>query len=409
MFISSAYAQDVTPAQPTPEVIVPTETPLPLPTIEPPTIAPPTLIPTPTAIPLPPPTVRIEASPSWQVGMPGEIVLVLDTLNSAPINTLELMCSFSPAGALANAQVGVGVFNPDALVINQGLQADGNWIFAVSQPSAPLAGGVVARVMATGALAGGLNVGCTVTGVGMDGLRLPLLAAPLALLIADAPTQPPSPTAPLETPTLVMPEASPTLEMTPELPPTLEVTPDPLATVEMTPDPLATVEVTPEITPTVEITPTPEIIPPTDLPPPPDGSISAQVALSDAAPSGVVVSLRDASGAVVMLVNTDDVGNVRFDGVQPGDYTVVVEAPGYLPADVPITLGEDGAALGEVELLAGDVVPSETPVIDELDVVQFSVWYGNPAVYDPRGDFNRDGVIDLLDLRAIAQNLRRAG
>lgn len=331
--------------------------------------------------------------------MPGEIALVLDTTNSAPINAIEAQCSLTPPASIGGTQIIAGGFAPDAVLINAGVQGDGTWVFAVAQPSVPLSSGIVFRVAAQAAAIGQIALNCAITGVGIDGVRQTLVFAPLALSIAEAPTVPPTLTP--------SPSEIPTLEATPEITPTPDATPDLVATVEVTPettpDLTTTVEVTPEVTPVPEMTQTSEVFAPA-LP----GSIAGQVALSETAPVGVVVSLRSPDGTVVMLGSADDAGSFRFDALVAGEYVVVAEAPGYLPITLPITLGDGGgASLGTLLLFAGDVVASDPPVIDELDVVQFSAWYGDPALYDPRGDFNRDGQIDLLDLRILAENLRR--
>jgi hypothetical protein len=380
------------------------------PTPEPPTPTP-FIPPTPQ---LPPPVLRAEAGAAYLVGAPIEIAFVLESLNSAPINSMDAHCALAPADILASAQVVAGAFAPDALVISSGLQPDGTWLFAVSQPSAALNAGVIFRVSAVTAAPGALSIQCVVTGVGMDGARLPMTLAPIALFIQDAPTAFPTdapPTAepaPIETPA----ELPPTPELPPDAPtdalPTAEeiigeATPAPE---DVTPVPEGIID---EFPPTEEASPTPELPTPAPLVVM-MGSISGQIILSHADPVGVVVSLRDEAGAVLMLVTADDGGNFRFDQVAAGSYLVVAETDGYLRVTLPILLGEGGgAALGGVLLYAGDVVTSEPARIDELDVVQFSAWYAEPGFYDPRGDFNRDGRLDLLDMRALAQNLRRGG
>lgn len=392
IFVSqTVFAQDVTPATPAPEATSLTEVPILEPTVDialtlaPATPAPANpILPSPTPV-LPPPSLVTVASADWRVGAPGEIAFILDTMNSAPINAIETQCSLTPSNSITAVQIVAGSLAADAVIVNSGFHPDGTWIFAVAQRGAPLGGGVF-RISALGAAAGAFNLACMVTGVSMDGARLPLVFAPLTLVIGDA----------------LAPSETPALEFTPAITPTLEATPDVLATAE------PTLEVTAESTP--EPTPTPEEPVAEGFAPAPAGSISGQVALSETAPVGVVVSLRGADGRVIMLVSADDAGAFRFDAINAGDYVVVAEAAGYLPATLPITLGEGGGAtLGTIQLFAGDVVPSDPPVIDELDVVQFSAWYGDPTLYDPRGDFNRDGEIDVLDLRILAENLRRTG
>lgn len=388
---SSAFAQDATPEAPTPETIPTTDMPMLVTTVEvAPTLPPPTPI-------LPLPTVRAESTTSWMVGMPGEIVFVLDTTNSAPIYAIEAQCGLMPAASVNGVQVIAGGFAPDAVLINAGVQGDGTWVFAIAQPSAPLSSGILFRVATQATVSGLISVNCAMTGVGMDGARQALPFAPLTFAIAEAPTVPPTLTP--------LPSETPTLEATSEITLTPEATPDLATTAEVTPEVTLTPEVTPDLTPTLEAPETSEV-----FAPPVPGSIAGQVALSETAPIGVVVSLRSPDGTVVMLGSADDTGSFRFDAVGGGEYVVVAEAPGYLPLTLPITLSDGGgASLGTLLLFAGDVVASDPPVIDELDVVQFSAWYGDPALYDPRGDFNRDGQIDLLDLRVLAENLRRAG
>ncbi|BCJ36998.1 hypothetical protein Athai_45010 [Actinocatenispora thailandica] len=86
-------------------------------------------------------------------------------------------------------------------------------------------------------------------------------------------------------------------------------------------------------------------------------AIAGTVRLSGGASAvpAAVVSLMDASGAVLGAVTAGADGSFRFAELIGGGYTVVGNAPGYRPAAVPVTVPSTGTATVEVAL-TGDAV-----------------------------------------------------
>lgn len=68
---------------------------------------------------------------------------------------------------------------------------------------------------------------------------------------------------------------------------------------------------------------------------------------------GATVSLVDGSGEVLAAGAADDTAGYRFAELLAGGYTVVVHAPGYRPAAVPVTVPETGTVGLDVALIGG--------------------------------------------------------
>ena len=107
--------------------------------------------------------------------------------------------------------------------------------------------------------------------------------------------------------------------------------------------------------------------------------------------------------AATVLANADG----TFELTAPaGVYTVVAEASGFLKTQTAITLNAgETFSLPSIDLTAGDV--DNNGVIDQFDAITLGMSY-NTASPDA-ADLNADGIINFLDLEAIANNYRATG
>lgn len=80
------------------------------------------------------------------------------------------------------------------------------------------------------------------------------------------------------------------------------------------------------------------------------GSLTGEVKdTSGAVVIGAAVTLRSSAGST-REARTDGRGRYRFDAVDPGTYTVVVERAGFSPGTAEVVVGADGAAAADVSL-----------------------------------------------------------
>jgi hypothetical protein len=116
-------------------------------------------------------------------------------------------------------------------------------------------------------------------------------------------------------------------------------------------------------------------------------------------------------GVVVAGTSTSADGNFTIPDLPAGTYSIRAEAPGYLPAEGPLTItGGQTTEKVPIALVAGYLVDKSEPCIDELDVVQLASTYGQTSPPVPSSnDLNGDGAVGLPDLSALAENLRTTG
>jgi len=102
-------------------------------------------------------------------------------------------------------------------------------------------------------------------------------------------------------------------------------------------------------------------------------------------------------------------GSATFETVRPGEYSLTLEAGGYLKAvveGVVVTFGEEnqvGTAGTPVKLYAGDV--NGDGKINIVDISLAANKYGRIGDFGwVIEDLNLDGKVDISDLTAIARN-----
>ena len=135
-------------------------------------------------------------------------------------------------------------------------------------------------------------------------------------------------------------------------------------------------------------------------------------AMQDGTLMGTVIASKPVT---INLYDLDDVlmetVSVNLDGtftltLPAGTYTAVASASGFLNAQASVTItGGDNATLSTIKLPAGDIDGSG--VIDQFDALTIGMNYNaaEPSV----ADLNNDGIINVLDLEALAGNYRKTG
>jgi hypothetical protein len=119
----------------------------------------------------------------------------------------------------------------------------------------------------------------------------------------------------------------------------------------------------------------------------------------------VTISLYnlDNTLAVSALVNTDGTFSLT---ASPGTYTVAASASGFLGAQGPAVLTAGGTTTkATISLLAGDI--DGNGVIDQYDAMTIGMNYN--TTLPEAADLNADGLINVLDLEALAANYRVSG
>jgi murein DD-endopeptidase MepM/ murein hydrolase activator NlpD len=119
----------------------------------------------------------------------------------------------------------------------------------------------------------------------------------------------------------------------------------------------------------------------------------------------VTVSLYNPDNSLAASAPVDANGNFSLEAPS-GNYTVVAAASGFLNAQGPATLNaEETSTKATVNLLAGDI--DGNSVIDQLDAMTIGMSYNMTS--PEAADLNNDGVINVLDLQALASNYRASG
>jgi len=384
-----AVSQQPTAVVPTiapPTAVPPTQIP---PTVEQPTVVAPTDAPAPTDIPVGG-DLLVRATSNTQQALPGETVyidLVLENPQVAgggSILALEANCALQPVGILFGQTVtGGAAFGADAVTVNTAFRPDSTFTYATSQTNGvPVTSSGVVMTATVAALGPGTaTLSCTIDAINGNRENVQIAYVPLSILVneAPAPTSEPATAVP---PTAVPPTAVPPTAV----PPT------------NTPEP--TVVIPTETLPTQD----PSICTETT------GTISGMAVRSHAADAGITISLLDANGQVVASTTTEADGSYVMSGIPAGNYTIIAEATGHLPAQGTLTVVDClNTDKPEVVLPAGYLVLKEQPVIDELDVVQLAISYGQTSGDAMTADLDENGRVGIGDLLAIAENLRLTG
>ena len=146
------------------------------------------------------------------------------------------------------------------------------------------------------------------------------------------------------------------------------------------------------------------------------GQIASTYAWLPAVQDGTLMGTVIASKPVtVNLYDLDDVlvetVSVNLDGtftltLPAGTYTAVASANGFLNPQASVTItGSDTTTLTTMRLPAGDI--DGNGIIDQFDALTIGMNYNaaEPSV----ADLNNDGIINVLDLEALAGNYRKTG
>lgn len=140
------------------------------------------------------------------------------------------------------------------------------------------------------------------------------------------------------------------------------------------------------------------------------GNVTGVAHHSHKGDGGITINLLT-GGMVIATTTTAANGAFTLSHIPVGTYVIRAESPGYMAAEGNVTvLNQQTVTKPDVTLLAGDLIATPPVVIDELDVVQLAISYGQsvpPAA--PAADLNGDSVVGLADLNALAENLRKTG
>ena len=132
-----------------------------------------------------------------------------------------------------------------------------------------------------------------------------------------------------------------------------------------------------------------------------DGTLAGTVIAS----KPVTVNLYDLDEVLIgtAFFNSDGTFTITAPA---GTYTAAASADGFLNAQASVTLtGGETTTLTSINLPAGDIDGSG--VIDQFDAMTIGMNYNaaEPSV----ADLNNDGIINVLDLEALAANYRQTG
>lgn len=119
----------------------------------------------------------------------------------------------------------------------------------------------------------------------------------------------------------------------------------------------------------------------------------------------VTVSLYNPDNSLATSAPVDADGNFNL-AAPAGSYTVVAAASGFLNAQGPATLSaEETSTKPTISLIAGDI--DGNGVVDQYDAMTIGMSYNTTS--PEAADLNNDGVINVLDLQALASNYRASG
>lgn len=379
-----------------------------VPTVVPPTAVVPTVVPPTAVVPTTvPPTAEVPAGTDLLVramsstgqALPGETVYIDLHLENpqlaggGSILALEANCALQPVGVLFGQTVSGGAaFGPDAVTVNTSFRPDSTFTYATSQTNGlPVTNSGIVMTATVAALAPGVAaLNCTIDAIDGNRQNIQIAYAPVSIQVNAAPV-------PTDVPTAVPPTPIPPAEITPTVVPPTPIPPTAVPPTQVPPTN------TPEV-PTVE----PSVEPPTCTET--TGSIFGTVLRSHAADANITITLLDGNGQVVATATTDATGSYAMTGIPTGNYTITAETAGHLPAQGTLTVaGCLNSNKPEVVLLAGYLVLKPEPVIDELDVVQLAIAYGQTTGDGMIADLDENGRVGIGDLLALAENLRSTG
>ena len=100
-------------------------------------------------------------------------------------------------------------------------------------------------------------------------------------------------------------------------------------------------------------------------------------------------------------------GRSVFTGVEPGEYTLILNIDRFLKTEVKgVTVDETAIQVGTedtpVVLLIGDIVGNNT--INIFDLIQMTDYWGQEVGPEQSADLNEDGHVNLWDLIILTEN-----
>ena len=144
------------------------------------------------------------------------------------------------------------------------------------------------------------------------------------------------------------------------------------------------------------------ILTPTDTSTPSENGILAGQVIAS---KPVTIDLYGSDDSIVVTITANTDGTFALTA-PAGTYTAVASSNGFLDAQASITLtGGATSTLTAINLPAGDI--DGNSVIDQFDALSIGMNYNTaePSV----ADLNNDGIINVLDLEALAGNYRKTG
>jgi len=146
-------------------------------------------------------------------------------------------------------------------------------------------------------------------------------------------------------------------------------------------------------------TPTPGITP---TEPPADHGIVNGIVL---AAKPVRITVFDASISSTRFIEVNNDGTFSFSA-PAGTYRLDTVVDGFLSAEATVTLTAGNTiTMPTITLLAGDIDANN--VINQFDALTIGMGYNSST--PTAADLNNDGIINVLDLEALAKNYRKTG
>jgi dienelactone hydrolase len=201
----------------------------------------------------------------------------------------------------------------------------------------------------------------------------------------------------LPTPTST-PTATPTATgtNTPTPTSTSTATATPVQTSSPTPTYTATSIVPPKATPTASATPQTCSL---------QGSVTLQRPGRPAPDSSWSVGLTVTIGEQQYATTTDASGSFTLEGLTPGTYDIRLKNLHTLANRRSLTLSPGANVVSFGTLKEGDANDDNCVTFTDFEILAGAFWPG----YDPRADFNQDGVVNILDFSMLRENFAVCG
>jgi hypothetical protein len=104
-------------------------------------------------------------------------------------------------------------------------------------------------------------------------------------------------------------------------------------------------------------------------------------------------------------VTTDASGGFALEGLTPGTYDIRVKNAHTLANRPRVTLAPGANVVSFGTLKEGDANDDNCVTFADFEILADAFWPG----YDPRADFNQDGVVNILDFSMLRENFAVCG